>query len=275
MAKLGDIATYINGYAFKPQDWSDEGIPIIRIQDLTGNSYQANRYNGEYASKYEVNDGDVLISWSASLGVYIWHGEKAVLNQHIFKVVFDKERISKDFFVHQVGLILENAASDAHGATMKHLTKPVFDALPFYLPPYEKQCEIAEVLDKVTSLISLRKQQLAKLDELVKARFVEMFGDEQAFNKEPLSQNVEEMFIGPFGSSLKNENFVSKENGYCMVYEQKHAIRKTMDVETRYIDKPKYEELKRFSIHGGDIIVSCRGNIMDKDTKGRPRNGGC
>ena len=176
MAKLGDIATYINGYAFKPQDWSDEGIPIIRIQDLTGNSYQANRYNGEYASKYEVNDGDVLISWSASLGVYVWHGEKAVLNQHIFKVVFDKERISKDFFVHQVGLILENAASDAHGATMKHLTKPVFDALPFYLPPYEKQCEIAGILDKVTSLISLRKQQLDKLDELVKARFVEMFG---------------------------------------------------------------------------------------------------
>ena len=175
MAKLGDIATYINGYAFKPQDWSDEGIPIIRIQDLTGNSYQANRYNGEYASKYEVNDGDVLISWSASLGVYVWHGEKAVLNQHIFKVVFDKERISKDFFVHQVGLILENAASDAHGATMKHLTKPVFDALPFYLPPYEKQCEIAGILDKVTSLISLRKQQLDKLDELVKARFVEMF----------------------------------------------------------------------------------------------------
>ena len=177
MAKLGDIATYINGYAFKPQDWSDEGIPIIRIQDLTGNSYQANRYNGEYASKYEVNDGDVLISWSASLGIYIWHGEKAVLNQHIFKVVFDKERISKDFFVHQVGLILENAASDAHGATMKHLTKPVFDALPFYLPPYERQCEIAEVLDKVCELISLRKQQLAKLDKLVKARFVEMFGD--------------------------------------------------------------------------------------------------
>ena len=124
-----------------------------------------------------------MISWSASLGVYIWHGEKAVLNQHIFKVVFDKERISKDFFVHQVGLILENAASDAHGATMKHLTKPVFDALPFYLPPYEKQCEIAEVLDKVTSLISLRKQQLAKLDELVKARFVEMFGDSVANTK--------------------------------------------------------------------------------------------
>lgn len=215
MAKLGDIATYINGYAFKPQDWSDEGIPIIRIQDLTGNSYQANRYNGEYASKYEVNDGDVLISWSASLGVYIWHGEKAVLNQHIFKVVFDKERISKDFFVHQVGLILENAASDAHGATMKHLTKPVFDALPFYLPPYEKQCEIAEVLDKVTSLISLRKQQLAKLDELVKARFVEMFGDPVVNSKrwpvETIENHIDLLTGFPFDSS----GYVSKGVNIC------------------------------------------------------------
>lgn len=42
MAKLGDIATYINGYAFKPSDWSTEGLPIIRIQDLTGSSYKTN-----------------------------------------------------------------------------------------------------------------------------------------------------------------------------------------------------------------------------------------
>ena len=177
MAKLGDIATYVNGFAFKPSDWSNEGLPIIRIQDLTGNSYQANRYNGSYHPKYEVNDGDVLISWSASLGVYVWKGEKAVLNQHIFKVVFDKSEVDKNFFVHQVQNILENAASEAHGATMKHLTKPVFDALPFYLPSIEKQKEIASVLDKVTELIALRKEQLAKLDQLVKSRFVELFGD--------------------------------------------------------------------------------------------------
>ena len=177
MSKLGDIATYVNGFAFKPSDWSDEGLPIIRIQDLTGNSYQANRYNGTYQPKYEVNVGDVLISWSASLGVYVWHGEKAVLNQHIFKVVFDKAEVDKSFFVHQVQNILENAASEAHGATMKHLTKPVFDALPFYLPSIEKQQEIASVLDKVTELIALRKEQLGKLDQLVKSRFIELFGD--------------------------------------------------------------------------------------------------
>ena len=177
MARLGDIATYINGYAFKPSDWSDTGLPIIRIQDLTGNLYQANRYNGEYAPKYEVNDGDVLISWSASLGIYVWHGEKALLNQHIFKVVFDKTEISKTFFVHQVENILEKAASEAHGATMKHLTKPVFDALPFYLPPLDEQRKIAAVLDRVSDLIAKRCQQLDKLDLLIKCRFVEMFGN--------------------------------------------------------------------------------------------------
>ena len=154
MARLGDIATYINGYAFKPEDWSDSGLPIIRIQDLTGNTYQANRYNGEYASKYEVNAGDVLISWSASLGVYVWTGEKALLNQHIFKVAFDKAEVDKSFFVYQVQNILESAASEAHGATMKHLTKPVFDSLPFYLPTMEKQREISPVLDNISNLLS-------------------------------------------------------------------------------------------------------------------------
>ena len=77
----------------------------------------------------------------------------------------------------------------------------------------------------------------------------------------PLGDNVEEMFIGPFGSSLKNECFVEEDEAYCMVYEQKHAIQKTMDVETRYVNEQKYNELKRFNVHGGDIIVSCRGTI--------------
>lgn len=172
MAKVGDVATYVNGFAFKPTDWSDNGIPIIRIQDLTGNSYQANRYNGEYDKKYEVINGDILISWSASLGVYVWSGETAVLNQHIFKVVFDKEIVDKNFFVYQMTRILEKASSSTHGATMKHLTKPVFDSLPFYLPDLNVQKHISEKINKVVKLIYLRQKQLEKLDELVKSKYL-------------------------------------------------------------------------------------------------------
>lgn len=107
--KLGDIATYINGYAFKPEQRGSEGLPIIRIQDLTGNAYDLGYYNGDYPKKVELNDGDVLISWSASLGVYLWNRGKALLNQHIFKVVFDKVEIDKFRFVEMFGDPLINS----------------------------------------------------------------------------------------------------------------------------------------------------------------------
>ena len=128
-------------------------------------------------------------------------------------------------------------------------------------PDSEEQRSIVILLDKVSNIIEARKAELQKFDYLVKARFVEVFGDQTQFPMQPLAQNVEEMFIGPFGSALKNEFFVDEASAYCMVYEQKHAIQKTMDVPTRFVDKTKYDELKRFTVRGGDIIVSCRGTI--------------
>ena len=175
--RLGDVATYINGYAFKPSDWSDNGLPIIRIQNLTGNDYETNYYSGDYNKKYEVVNGDILISWSASLGVYEWKNEKALLNQHIFKVVFDKLPIDKSYFVHTVSYLLNDMLKETHGSTMKHITKPRFDNTAFPYPPLETQKQIADTLDKVTHTIDTCNAILEKLDLLVKSRFVEMFGD--------------------------------------------------------------------------------------------------
>ena len=264
MARLGDIATYINGYAFKPTDWSNEGIQIIRIQDLTGNSYQANRYNGKYAPKYEVNYGDVLISWSASLGVYVWTGEKAVLNQHIFKVQFDKINVDKSFFVHQVECILNNAAGDAHGATMKHLTKPVFDALPFYLPDIQEQKNIANELDKVTELISLRKQQLSKLDELVKSRFIELFGDaehnEKGLPTAPMTELCE-IIDGDRGKNYpKQEEF--SEEGFCLFLNAKNVTSNGFSFENcMYITEEKDKILRNGKLSRGDVVLTTRGTL--------------
>ena len=175
--KLGEIASYINGYAFKPSDWDEEGLPIIRIQDLTGNSYQMNRYSGQYPSKIEINNGDVLISWSASLGVYEWNHGKALLNQHIFKVVFDKVEIDKKYFIYAIEHSLAEMESKTHGATMKHIVKKDFDNTEIPYPSIEEQCMIAAHIGEVVALIELRTEQLKKLDELVKSRFIEMFGD--------------------------------------------------------------------------------------------------
>lgn len=175
--RLGDIATYINGYAFKPEDRGSTGLPIIRIQDLTGNAYDLGFYDGKYPEKIEINDGDVLISWSASLGVYIWNRGKGLLNQHIFKVVFDKCEVNKQYFVFAVKYKLKEMELKTHGATMKHIVKKDFDNTVIPFPTVEKQADIAYILSKIESIVEFRKQELQQLDDLIKFRFVEMFGD--------------------------------------------------------------------------------------------------
>lgn len=175
--RLGDIATYINGYAFKPEDRGSTGLPIIRIQDLTGNAYDLGFYDGKYPEKIEINDGDVLISWSASLGVYIWNRGKGLLNQHIFKVVFDKCEVNKQYFVFAVKYKLKEMELKTHGATMKHIVKKDFDNTVIPFPTVEKQADIAYILSKIESIVEFRQQELQQLDDLIKARFVEMFGD--------------------------------------------------------------------------------------------------
>ena len=175
--RIGDIATYINGYAFKPEDRGSTGLPIIRIQDLTGNAYDLGFYDGKYPEKIEINDGDVLISWSASLGVYIWNRGKGLLNQHIFKVVFDKCEVNKQYFVFAVKHKLKEMELKTHGATMKHIVKKDFDNTVIPFPTVEKQADIAYILSKIESIVEFRQQELQQLDDLIKARFVEMFGD--------------------------------------------------------------------------------------------------
>ena len=260
IVKLGDVATYINGYAFKPSDWSTNGLPIIRIQDLTGNSYQCNRYNGEYDEKYEIVDGDVLISWSASLGVYVWKGEKYVLNQHIFKVVFDKCEIDKNFFVHQVANILEKAEVEAHGATMKHLTKKVFDSLSFYLPELEEQYKIAEILDKVSDLIAKRKHQFEKLDLLVKSKFVEMFGDPSTnpykWSKKYFDEISDVITDGEHATPKRSQKGIYLLSARNIL---NHYIQ-VDDVD--YIDEDEYNRIsKRIVPNVGDVLISCSGSI--------------
>lgn len=173
--RLGDIATYINGYPFKPEDRGTTGLPIIRIQDLTGNAYDLGFYDGNYPERIEINDGDVLISWSASLGVYVWNRGKALLNQHIFKVAFDKCTVNKQYFVYAVQHKLQEMETKAHGATMKHIVKKDFDNTVIPFPTLEEQEEIAKIINHASGIIFARQQQLQKLDELIKARFVELF----------------------------------------------------------------------------------------------------
>lgn len=175
--KLGEVATYINGYAFKPDQWKESGTPIVRIQNLNNENAPYNYYDGEVPDKVKIQNGDLLISWSASLGAYIWHGGNAFLNQHIFKVAFDKTDIDKFFLKYAVTSKLAAMAEQVHGATMKHIVKKDFDNTQIPYPPLSTQLAIVSELDKINELIRLKKEQLKDFDNLAQSLFYEMFGD--------------------------------------------------------------------------------------------------
>ena len=256
--RLGDIATYINGYPFKPEDRGSEGLPIIRIQDLTGNSYDLGFYSGEYPARIEVNDGDVLISWSASLGVYVWDQGKALLNQHIFKVVFDKEEVNKDFFVFAVRHKLKEMESKTHGATMKHIVKKDFDNTTIPFPSLEKQAEIADVLSKVENVIASRQQELSALDDLIKARFVEILQAVKSNAKVKLKEVVESERIITYGMVKPGPNvpdgviIIKVKDFPNGVIETNDFLRADRELESRYA---------RSRVKEGDLLFSIRGTV--------------
>ncbi len=154
--ELGELATFVNGSAFKPEEWSQEGLPIVRIQNLTQGDAPYNYYSGDTSKKVCLNTGDILVSWSATLGVFTWSKGPALLNQHIFKVVFDKLDIEQSFFIYTVKLALEKMADKAHGSTMRHVVKKDFDSTKVSFPSMREQqrfVSIAEQADKSKSVI--------------------------------------------------------------------------------------------------------------------------
>jgi type I restriction enzyme S subunit len=174
--KLGKVAEYINGKAFKPSEWAESGLPIVRIQNLNGNE-NYNFYDGEIEEKYLIHKGDILISWSASLDVYKWDKEEAVLNQHIFKTKINNKLITDDYFYYTIKKALVKILSNLHGSTMQHITKGRFENIDILLPPLPQQEKIVKVLDNSSSLIEQQKQLIEKYDVFLKSKFIEMFGD--------------------------------------------------------------------------------------------------
>lgn len=261
--RLGDIATYINGFAFKPKDRGTVGLPIIRIQDLTGNAYDLGFYDGNYPERIEINDGDVLISWSASLGVYVWNKGKALLNQHIFKVAFDKCEVNREYFVYAVRYKLKEMESKTHGATMKHIVKKDFDNTLIPFPAFDEQRRIAESLDTAYAIITARQQQLQKLDELIKARFVELFGDplldDGRYCKAPLG------CLAQVGSSKRifEKEYVSEGIPFYRTKEIVELSNGNKISTELFITPKRYNEIRNeYGVpQAGDLLISAVGTI--------------
>ena len=147
VSKLKYLGQYVNGYPFKPDDWSNKGKPIIRIQDLTGSNDSPNYYDGDIDAKYHIKNGDILVSWAATLDAFIWNKGDGLLNQHIFKAIPQEEKITSYFFFWMIKEAMQNMNNDnKHGIFMQHVTLDVFNNFSVPLPPLSEQKQIATYL---------------------------------------------------------------------------------------------------------------------------------
>ncbi len=258
---LKDIAKITMGQSPDSSSYNEEkdGLPFFQGNADFGELYPNERVWCNEPKKI-AEQGDILISVRAPIGALNYAKDKCCIGRGLAAITIEDEA-ERNYVYHLLKARNNELNNMGTGSTFKAIGKNVLEEVSVPQISREEQQKCMDMMDLLESILRERQSQLNKLDELIKARFVELFGDESKYIREPLNDNVQEMFIGPFGSALKNECFVDEADAYCMVYEQKHAIQKTMNVPTRYVDEKKYNELKRFTVVGGDVIVSCRGTI--------------
>ena len=159
---FGRVATYLNGFAFKPEDWSERGTPIVRIAQMTNPDASFDYYEGTLPEQFCIDSGDLLFSWSATLAALIWGRGPAYLNQHLFKVV-PAEGVERAFLHHLLNLHMDGLAGQAHGTTMRHIKRTDLRRFEVDLPSVPEQRHIARILDTLDSAVSKTEQLIAKL----------------------------------------------------------------------------------------------------------------
>ncbi len=215
----------------------------------------------------QIKTGDILFCSIGRLGdMYIIEEEPVGwdVNESVFVFTLDTSIIRQKYFYYLFKHhdIIEYLTANSSGSTFKSIKMNQLQKMVFDLPPLEEQDRVVSCLDSVTEIIKSRNRQLLDLDTLVKARFVELFGDPVAnpkgWEKRPLSEEAE-IRIGPFGSLLHKEDYIS--SGHALI-NPSHIIngRIALDNDLTLTDD-KYEELAPYHLLVGDVVMGRRGEM--------------
>lgn len=189
---LPEVCTIQYGFPFDSAKFSDSnGMPLIRIRDVV-RGYSETYTTEEYKSEYIVHENDLLIGMDGEFNIAKWGKTPALLNQRVCRLA-PKDSIDKDYLFYFMPIALKRIEEKTPFVTVKHLSAKELNKIEIPVLSLEEQRKIAETLSKVDKLIAFRDQQLAKLDELVKARFVEMFGDINVNNKKWMTYPLGEL----------------------------------------------------------------------------------
>lgn len=257
--KLGDVAEFINGRAFKTSEWSETGLPIVRIQNLNDPSKPFNYYSGEFSPAHFIQDSEILLSWSGtpgtSFGCFSWDRGDALLNQHIFKVLIDDSICDKEYFIRAVNQNLRILIDSAHGGVgLKHITKKKLIDIDLPLPPLPVQKRIAAILDAADAYRQKTKALIEKYDQLTQSLFLEMFGDVEDNIKFPIST------VGEVTTAVKDGPHTSpkySEDGVPILSTRNIRPFQLILDDTKYVTSETFDELtKRFKPQKNDILLT-------------------
>ena len=157
--RIVDQLDLLNGIAFKPTDWRDSGLRIVRIQNLNNLDAPFNHCEPAQARERSlIDDGAFLISWSGtpgtSFGAFIWNRGPAVLNQHIFRCDFKTDSFTPGFLRLAINGRLDEMIAKAHGGVgLQHITKGKLESLLIPLPPLAEQHRIVARVDELMALL--------------------------------------------------------------------------------------------------------------------------
>lgn len=176
MSFLTDVCSIQYGYPFDSALFnSNDGTPLVRIRDVVPGF--SNTYTTEKCDEcYYVENDDMLIGMDGEFNIAYWKGGHAYLNQRVCKII-PKEGVHKRYLFYQLMPILKRIENRTAFVTVKHLSAKELNKIELSLPDFPRQQRIADTLDKVSEGIGMCRKMLGGLDLMVKAKFVEMFGD--------------------------------------------------------------------------------------------------
>ena len=271
--RIGDACELLNGFAFKSENYVEAGIRIIRIanvqkgyiEDNTPAFYPA---DSEGLDKYMLEENDLLMSLTGNVGrVAILQKDMlpAALNQRVACLRLKTDRITKGYLFHLLNsdFFEQKCIQSSKGVAQKNMSTEWLK--DFLIPVYsvEKQQEITITLDYLRDIIDKRKQELNKLDELIKARFVELFGDPEINDKKwPVYKLHELCDVGSSKRIYQNEQ--SPEGvPFWRISDLVNKMDTGLVNSGLYIPEERYCELIEQGLVPieGDILVTSRGTL--------------
>ncbi len=270
MARLGELCTVQAGGTPSRHNkayWENGTIPWVKISDikdkyLDTTEEHITELGLENSSAKIFPAGTILYTIFATLGDVCILNIDATTNQAIVGIQLENNQVDKDYLYHYLLSLKETVNNIGRGVAQNNINMTILRDFEIILPLLDEQRKISAVLDKVSDLIAKRRQQLDKLDELVKSRFIEMFVKNDAVDEWPghtISDIAKDIRTGPFGSALHHDEFV--DNG-IFVLGIDNAVENTFSYNRmRYITEEKYQQLKRYTVYPGDVIITIMGTV--------------